>query len=74
VIGDPVIIAQTMTARGIIMVLLATDGSRCAAGVVAHYQKYESITAENTVTAIRAILSFLRRSHEQKEAYHDQNH
>jgi len=63
-----------MTARGSMTALLATDGSRCGAGVVGRYQRFGSITASVTGIATAAILNFLRRSHEQKEAYHDQNH
>ena len=73
-IGDPVIIAQTMTARGIMTALLATDGSRCGVGVAVYCLKFESITGRDTGIATAAILNFLRRSHEQKEAYHDQDH
>ena len=57
-IGDCVIIAQTMTARGIMTALLATDGSRCGAGVVGRYQRFGSIKAGNTDTAIPATASF----------------
>lgn len=73
-IGDPVIIAQTMTARGMMTALLATDGSRFAVGAVVLCLKFESITGSDTGIATVAILNFLRRSHEQKEAYHDQDH
>jgi hypothetical protein len=73
-IGDPVIIAQTMTARGIMTALLATDGSRCGAGAAVLCPRYGSITGSDTGIATAAILNFLRRSHEQKEAYHDQDH
>ena len=73
-IGDPVIIAQTMTALGIMTALLATDGSRCGAGVVGRYQRFGSITGSDIGIAIPAILNSLRRGHEQKEAYHNQNH
>ncbi len=73
-IGDPVIIAQTMTALGIMTALLATDGSRCDAGAVVLCLRSGSITGSDTGIATAAILNFLRRSHEQKEAYHDQDH
>lgn len=61
-IGDPVIIAQTMTARWIMTALLATDGSRFAVGAVVLCLKFESITGSDTGIAIAATLNSLRRS------------
>lgn len=58
-IGDPVIIAQTMTARGIMTVLLATDGSRCGVDAVVRYLRSGSITGSDTGIAILAMRSFL---------------
>ena len=60
-IGDPVIIAQTMTARGIMTALLATDGSQCDVGAAVHCLKSGSITGSDTGIATAAILN-LRRS------------
>ena len=60
-IGDHVIIAQTMTALGIMTALLATDGSRCGAGAAVLCLKFESITGSDTGIAIAATLNFLRR-------------
>ena len=61
-----------MTALGTMTVLLAIGGSRSAAGVVGHYQRFESITASGIGIAIAAIWSFLRRIYE--KAYYDQDH
>ena len=60
-IGDCVTIAQTMTARGIMTVRLATDGSRCGAGAAVLCPRYGSITGRDTGIAIAAILNSLRR-------------
>lgn len=60
-IGDPVIIAQTMTALGIMTVLLVTDGSQSGAGAVVLCLKSESITAGNTDIVTPVIRSFLKR-------------
>lgn len=70
-IGDCVIIAQTMTARGIMTALLATDGSQYAAGAVVRCQRYGSITERNTVTAIVAIWSFLKMDNDTQKQIED---
>jgi hypothetical protein len=74
---NPVITAYLvfMIHIGVKDALLVTNGSRYRAStVVAHCQRSESITERNIGIVTAAILNFLRRSHEQKEAYHDQDH
>ena len=73
-IGNPAATAQMITALGMVTVLLATYGSRCGVGAAVRSLRSGSITGSDTGIATAAILNFLRRSHEQKEAYHDQNH
>lgn len=58
------IIAQTMTVRGMMAVLHVTDGSQCGAGAVARCQRSGNTTEEYTGIAIAAILNFLRRKRE----------
>ena len=65
------IIAQTMTARGIMTVLLATDGSRSAAGVVGRYQRFGSITGSDTGIATAAIWSFLKMGNDTHKQIED---
>jgi hypothetical protein len=47
-------------------------GSQYSAGVVAHCQRSESITAESIGIVTLAMRSFLRRIYE--KAYYDQDH
>ena len=50
-----------LTARGIMTVLLVTDGSRCGAAVVVRFLRSGSITGNSIAIVIRVTLSFLRR-------------
>ena len=63
-IGNLVIIAQTMTARGIMTALLATDGSQCGAGAAVRYLRFGSITGSDTGIATAAILNLRRETND----------